>query len=247
MARMPPFRALPSSQRRACVVINLTIFAVALSYGALSQAAGFPLWQTVMLAALAIGGAAELTFVGVVSAGGSPLLAVLGGLMVNSRNFAFGLNVGGYAPRGWRTWAAAHLVNDETVAFARAVPERRARWEGFVVMALTLFPSWVGGAALGQLLGSVFNAEVLGLDAAFPVILFCLILNDLRDSFSGITTAAGALLATLAIPVLPLGLGAVSSLLVLIPAALFLSARQRRLDDRSGGRAEGRPGAGGGS
>ena len=108
-------------------------------------------------------------------------------------------------------------------------------------MALTLFPSWVGGAALGQLLGSVIDADVLGLDAAFPVILFCLIVNDLRDSFLGVTTAAGAVLASLAIPVLPLGLGAVSSLLVLIPAALYLSARQGREGQRGAG-TEGRAG-----
>ena len=53
--------------------------------------------------------------------------------------------------------------------------------------------------------------------------------------------AAGAVLASLAIPVLPLGLGAVSSLLVLIPAALYLSARQGREGQRGAG-TEGRAG-----
>ncbi|OAX57040.1 hypothetical protein A5N15_08980 [Rothia kristinae] len=75
----PWFPAVAPAQRRECAVIGVTLVAVGLSYGALSQASGFPLWQTVMLAALAIGGAAELTFVGVVAAGGA---------------------------RSWRCWAA---------------------------------------------------------------------------------------------------------------------------------------------
>ncbi|MGX6396648.1 AzlC family ABC transporter permease [Rothia kristinae] len=218
----PWFPAVAPAQRRECAVIGVTLVAVGLSYGALSQASGFPLWQTVMLAALAIGGAAELTFVGVVAAGGAPILAVLGGLLVNSRNFAFGLSIGEYAPRGVRQYLAAHLANDETAAFARPGADRTERWQRFVLMAVVLFPAWVGGAALGQLLGSVVDADRLGLDAAFPVILFCLVVQDLRSPFLGVTAAGGALLAVAATPVLPLGLGAVASLLALIPAAAFL-------------------------
>ncbi|WP_263619299.1 AzlC family ABC transporter permease [Rothia kristinae] len=231
----PWFPAVAPAQRRECAVIGVTLVAVGLSYGALSQASGFPLWQTVMLAALAIGGAAELSFVGVVAAGGAPILAVLGGLLVNSRNFAFGLGIGEYAPRGVRQYLAAHLANDETAAFARPGADRTERWQRFVLMAVVLFPAWVGGAALGQLLGSVVDADRLGLDAAFPVILFCLVVQDLRSPFLGVTAAGGALLAVAATPVLPLGLGAVASLLALIPAAAFLKARARRRRRPGGG------------
>ncbi|MYM19503.1 branched-chain amino acid ABC transporter permease [Brevibacterium sp. 5221] len=216
------------AQFRASLVIFLTILAVGLSYGAISQSAGFPLWQTVLLAAVATGGAAELTFVGVIAAGGVPVLAVLGGLLVNTRNFAFGMSMGEYAPRGWRRWLGAHLVNDETVALARTGTTRRGRWDAFVLMALLLFPAWVGGAALGQLLGAVIDADRLGLDAAFPVILFCLVVQDMRSPFLGITAAGGALLAFAATPVLPLGLGAVVALAALLPAAGFTAARSRR-------------------
>lgn len=237
------FPAVAPAQRWECAVIGVTLVAVGLSYGALSQASGFPLWQTVMLAALAIGGAAELTFVGVVAAGGAPILAVLGGLLVNSRNFAFGLSIGEYAPRGVRQYLAAHLANDETAAFARPGADRTERWQRFVLMAVVLFPAWVGDAALGQLLGSVVDADRLGLDAAFPVILFCLVVQDLRSPFLGVTAAGGALLAVAATPVLPLGLGAVASLLALIPAAAFLKVRARRRRRPDGG--DGRATAGG--
>ena len=232
-------RTVAPAQRRSALAIFLTLAAVGLSYGALSQSSGFALWQTVLLAALATGGAAELTFVGVIAAGGAPVLAVLGGLLVNSRNFAFGLSAGEYVPRGWRRLLASHLVNDETIAFARSVRGRQARWQHFVFMAILLFPAWVGGAALGQLLGSVVDADALGLDAAFPIILFCLVVQDLKNPLLAIMAGGGAVLAVAATPVLPMGLGAVASLVVLIPAASFLWTKNRlRRSDRTLERSE---------
>ncbi|NJE67355.1 branched-chain amino acid ABC transporter permease [Brevibacterium sp. LS14] len=112
-------RILPSSTYRAVAIITVTIVAVALSYGAISQVSGFAWWQTLMLAAFALGGAAEFTFVGVIAAGGAPILAVLAGLLVNSRNFAFGMAVGPFFPQDWRALIAAHWINDESTAVAR--------------------------------------------------------------------------------------------------------------------------------
>lgn len=213
---------------RTAWVIGIGVFFVGLSYGAISQASGFPLWQTALLAAFATGGAAELTFVGVIAAGGSPVFAVLGGLLVNSRNFAFGLSVGECAPRGWRRWLGAHLVNDETTAFARTGTTPRMRWHQFVAGALLLFPCWILGSVLGQWMGSVVDMEALGIDAAFPVILFCMVAQDVKHSPMGLLAAGGAALAVAATPLLPLGLGAPAGLLVLVPATLVLSARDRR-------------------
>lgn len=219
--------SITPSQLRNSLVIFATILAVGISYGAISQGAGFPLWQTALLAAVACGGAAELTFVGVIAAGGSPLLAALGGLLVNTRNFAFGLSVGEFAPPGWRRYLGAHLINDETTAFSRAVSGKRGRWQNFVLMAVLLYPAWVGGAVIGQLLGAIIDADALGVDAAFPVILFCLVVGDLRKPLLGITAAGGAVLAFAATPVLPLGLGAVAALVALLPAAGYLAVRKQ--------------------
>lgn len=225
--------SLTRAHFRDAAAIALTIGAVGISYGTISQASGFVMWQTVLLAALATSGAAELTFVGVIAAGGAPIFAVLGGLLVNSRNFAFGLGAGEYVPRGWRRFFAAHLVNDETIAFARSVRGRIQRWQHFVLMGALLFPAWVAGAALGQFLGSIIDADALGLDVAFPIILFCLVVQDLKNPLLAIMAAGGSLLAVAATPVLPMGLGAVASLVILIPAASFLWTRSRIRRDRT--------------
>ena len=228
MVLMHALRGIPGPVWRDAIVMNVMILLVGLSYGAISQAAGFPLWQTVLLAAVATGGAAELTFVGVIAAGGLPVFAVLGGLLVNARNFAFGLSIGQYAPSGWRTYLAAHLANDEATAFGRAGRNDREKWSRFTIAAILLFIAWVGGAALGQLLGTVLDANMLGLDTALPILLFCLVVGDMRNRFLGATAAAGAVIALALTPVAPLGLASVGALLALLPAAGILHLRQRR-------------------
>src|SRR5699024_7651231 len=112
-------RVLPGSTYRAVAIVTITIIAVALSYGAISAVSGFAWWQTLLLAMFALGGAAEFPFVGVIAAGGAPILAVLAGLLVNSRNFAFGIAVGPFFPQDWRALIASHWINDESTAISR--------------------------------------------------------------------------------------------------------------------------------
>ncbi len=213
-------RVLPASTYRAVAIITVTIVAVALSYGAISATAGFAWWQTLLLAAFALGGAAEFTFVGVIAAGGAPVLAVLAGLLVNSRNFAFGMAVGPFFPQDWRALIAAHWINDESTAVARTGIGDRQRWHAFLLMGAAIALMWPSGAVVGQWLGSVIDADMLGLDAAFPIILFCLIRGDLKNRKTLCLTLAGILVAVLLTPILPLGLGAVTSLSVFAVVAL---------------------------
>ena len=180
-----------------------------------------------MLAVFALGGAAELTFVGVIAAGGAPVLAVLAGLLVNARNLPFGLTVGAWIPQDIRSLFAAHLVNDETVAFSRAQPTERTRWHGFLIMGVAILISWPAGAATGQLLGRVVDADALGVDAAFPVILLALITSNLKHRITGPAALLGMAVAFALTPLLPLGLGPVSGLFALLPFGIWVALRSR--------------------
>ncbi|WP_291475647.1 AzlC family ABC transporter permease [Corynebacterium sp.] len=201
-------------------VICLTLIAVGLSYGSLSHQAGLHLWQTAFLAALAYGGAAEILFVGTLGAGGSPVAAVLGGVLVNSRNLAYGMNVGTIAPRGWRAVAGAHLVNDETMAFSRVREPADRRWRRFSVLGIALLLSWLGGAVAGQLVAGLTDTDAFGVDTAFPVILVAMVLPDLRRRPTLLAALAAAVVSVSATPVVPSGLAAVCALVVLLPWAL---------------------------
>jgi len=217
---------LTSATYRAVGVISMTIVAVALSYGAISESSGFAWWQTLLLAVFALSGAAEFTFVGVIAAGGAPILAVLAGLLVNSRNFAFGMSVGAFFPQNWRALPAAHWINDESVAVARNQSGSRARWHAFLLMGAAIALMWPAGAMLGQWLGRTVDTDSLGLDAAFPIILFCLIRGDLKHRPVLLLASAGVLLALALTPFLPLGLGSVSSLAVFVIIGLWWLLRR---------------------
>lgn len=225
-------RVLPTSTYRDVVIVTITIIAVAMSYGAISAVSGFAWWQTLLLAIFALGGAAEFTFVGVIAAGGAPILAVLAGLLVNSRNFAFGVAVGPFFPQDWRALIAAHWVNDESTALSRTGSNDRARWHAFLLMGAAIALMWPSGAMLGQWLGNVIDADLLGLDAAFPIILFCLIRGDLKNRSTLLLTLTGIVISVLLTPLLPLGLGAVTSLSVFafVAAGWFIRSivRKRR-------------------
>lgn len=211
---------------RTNVFVSLPVLAMALSYGAVSGAAGFAWWQTLLLALFALGGAAELTFVGVIAAGGSPVLAVVAGLLVNSRSFPFGLAVGGFFPTDAKALPAAHLVNDETTAFARSMPNDAMRWRAFLLMGLTFLVLWPAGAVAGLGLGRAVDAELLGLDVAFPVILLCLVLSDLRVPRTAVAVGAGTGIAALTAPFVAAGLAPMLALLGLLPAALGRRTRR---------------------
>ena len=87
-------------------------------------------------------------------------------------------------------------------------------------MGVAIAIMWPSGAVVGQWLGSVIDADMLGLDAAFPIILFCLIRGDLRNRSTLCLTLAGILVAVCLTPILPLDLGAVTSLSVFAFVAL---------------------------
>lgn len=201
-------------------VICLTLLAVGVSYGSLSHQAGLHLWQTAFLAALAYGGAAEILFVGTLGASGSPVAAVLGGVLVNSRNLAYGMNVGTIAPRGWRAVAGAHLVNDETTAFSRTGASSEQQWRRFSVFGVVMLASWISGAVAGQMVADLTDTDAFGVDAAFPVILIAMVLPDLRRQPTLLAALAAVVVSVSATPFVPSGLTAVCALVVLLPWAL---------------------------
>src|SRR5699024_9766058 len=184
-------RVLPGSTYRAVAIVTITIIAVALSYGAISAVSGFAWWQTLLLAVFALGGAAEFTFVGVLAAGGAPIFPVLAGLLANSPPFAFGP----FFPQDWRALIASLWINDESTAISRTGRNDRARWHAFLLMGAAIALMWPSGAMVGQWLGNVIDADLLGLDAAFPIILFCLIRGDLKNRATLSLTVAGILIA----------------------------------------------------
>ncbi|SCL70783.1 AzlC family ABC transporter permease [Micromonospora chersina] len=218
---------------RDVAAIGAAMAAVGASFGAVAVAAGLPAWATLAMSVLVYAGGAQFMAVGLVAAG-SPLAAVLAGLLLNARHLPFGLALGGaLGPRRWQRLLGSHLMTDEATAFALARPAGPGRRHAFWLAGVLLFLAWNAGTGLGVLVG---DPAALGLDAAFPAGLAALLLPSLRDRETRRVALTGAGLAVVATPLLPAGLPVLLALAALV---LPLLARRRTTaapDDPGAGR-----------
>lgn len=215
-----PFPTVDRGDLRDALALAAAILVVGASFGALSAAAGVPPVLTVAMSLLVFAGGAQFLLVAVVASGGGAVAAVVAALLLNLRHLPFGLAVGGTVGRSWPArLVGAHLLVDETVAFARARPAGRRARTAYWLCGTLLFTAWNVGTVGGMLAGSaVPDPDAFGVDAAFPAGLLALLLPALRRADArrvGLAAAASALLAT---PLLPAGLPVLAGLLGLAVA-----------------------------
>ncbi|MFG2607268.1 AzlC family ABC transporter permease [Streptomyces sp. NPDC048514] len=196
---------------------------VGVSFGAVSVAGGLPVWVPVLMSLVVYAGSAQFSAVGVLLAGGGPVAAAATGLLLNTRTAAFSLAVAEILGTGRASrFLGAHLVTDETVAFALAQPDAARRRRAFWISGLGLFAVWNTGVLAGALAGGALGDTArYGLDAAFPAVLVALVLPALRaDAAVRRCALPGAALALAVTPAVPAGVPVLLAL-----AGLFLHRR----------------------
>lgn len=200
---------------RDALALAVAVGVVGVSFGALATAAGVPLPLTVAMSMLVLAGGAQFLAVAVIAAGGSPVAAVAGGLLLNLRHLPFGLAVANVVGDRWPARVlGAHLLIDEVVAFSRArgsgARARRAYWTSGILLAAF----WNAGTVLGVVAGSAIpDPGVFGVDAAFPAALLALLLPSLRRSDTRRVGLAAAVIAVATSPFLAPGLPVLAGLL----------------------------------
>lgn len=199
------------------LAVSPAVFMVGIAYGATASAAGLPGWLVVLAAVLILGASSELVFVGVIAAGGLPFIAAAAALVINLRNMIYGFSASSFLPRRRLTRAvSAHLVNDESVAFALAQKDPAERLFAFRLVGMAILIAWPLGATAGVLLGFVVpDPGRLGLDAAFPAIFFAILFGSIKRSTAAPATV-GAAVAVAATPFVAAGLAPVLGLTGLV-------------------------------
>lgn len=190
---------------------------VGVSFGAITVAAGLPVWLPMLLSVVVFAGASQFLFVAVIAAGGSPIAAFAAGLLVNARHLPFALSIGEVmGSKPLRRIFGSQLIIDETTAFALAEKDPARRRAAFWACGVGLFVCWnvgvVAGAFGGQL---ITDTNAFGMDAAFPAVLLALVMPSLRDRSTRLAAIAGSVLAVALTPVLPAGLPVLLSLAAL--------------------------------
>ncbi|WP_252435059.1 AzlC family ABC transporter permease [Pseudonocardia humida] len=213
-------RTIGRRDLRDAAALGAAVAVIGMSFGALAAAAGVPGPIAVAMSLLVFAGGSQFLVVAVVAAGGSPFAAVLAGLLLNARHLPFGLAVGDVVGSSWPArLVGAHLMIDESVAFARARGGGAAARPVYWLVGSLAFVCWNVGTVLGMVAGSaVPDPAAFGVDAAFPAGLLALLLPTLRRADARRVGAAAGGVALLATPLLPAGLPVLAGLVGLFAA-----------------------------
>lgn len=192
----------------AAAPIAFAVFVFGVSFGVLAVTAHLPGWSAVLMSALVFAGSAQFAALGVVSAGGAVLTAVLAGALLNLRYVATGIAVARSLPGGRFVRALlGQLAVDESYALSVVAgepgrPDRRT----LLFTGATLYSAWVAGTLLGTLLGPVLgDPKRFGLDAAFPSLFVALLWPMLAGRHAVRCAIGGTAIALLLAPFTPAG------------------------------------------
>ncbi len=238
-------RIFNTEAKRQALSVAAATGTYAISFGALSVAAGLDLWQTMALSLLLFSGGSQFAFVGIISAGGGVAAAVATSTFLGVRNGFYGAAL---APvlqpmRGARRLWAAQVTIDESTAVALAQPgdpadpeARAAKQQGFWWTGVGVFVLWnsitVLGALVGQRLG---DPSQWGLDAAAAAAFLGLLWPRLASPVARWVAAGAAVVALALTPIVPAGIPILAAALVAILAGLFapLAAGPAATDTRT--------------
>ncbi len=209
--------------------MGAAVGAYGLSYGVLAVSAGLSPLLATLSSVLVLAGGSQFAFVGVVAAGGSPMLGAASGLLLNVRYLAFGFAIAPHLTRRrpLRTAIDGYLVVDESVALALAGPEQDAA-RRFRLSGWTVVTAWIGATAVGAYGGQfIGDLRTLGLDAAFPAGFLALLAPWLRSTSGRVAAGLGAVGAVLLTPVTPPGVPVIVAALAAFLALPLLIREER--------------------
>lgn len=220
------WRATRAAVIRNALGIGIASGAYALSFGAVSVAAGLSVAQTCALSLVMFTGASQYGLVGVIGAGRSPVAAGATAVLLGTRNALYGLRL---APllrvTGLRRVPAAQLVIDETTAMAVLPESERAGRLGFWSTGVLIFTLWNLGTLIGAVgAHAVSDPRVFGLDAAPSAAFLALLAPRMRSHLLWVVALAASGLALLSVPLVPPG---VPVLLAALVAALLGLTRSK--------------------
>ena len=205
------------------IAVGIATGAYGISFGATSVNSGLDVWQSCALSLLVFTGASQFALVGVIGAGGSPLLGAVSGLLLGTRNTLYGLKVAPMLEWPWRRRAvAAHLLIDESSAMTITRTNRDHARAGFLSTGLAVFALWnlatLAGALAGSSLGDPRN---YGLDAAVGGAFLGLLWPRLDTMRNRVAALLGAAVALMLVPISPVGVPVLAASVVALGLALL--------------------------
>jgi 4-azaleucine resistance transporter AzlC len=182
------------------------VVALGASLGVLARSSHFSAAAVIVMSATTFAGSAQVAAISLLGAGGSIGAAVVAALLLNVRYAPIGITVAkSFHGRTWRRFLQAQLVVDESWALAGGGTPRFDR-RVMLGIGSSLWIAWVGGTAIGALLGGVVDdPSAFGLDGAFAALFLALLLAQLSSRRAVAAALVGAGIAAVLTPFTPPG------------------------------------------
>jgi 4-azaleucine resistance transporter AzlC len=186
--------------------------AFAASFAVLAPQAGFDAVSTIVMSATTFAGSAQFGAVSVLETGGGVAAAIAAAVLLNARYAPISVTVGDqFEGPLLRRLLEAQLIVDESWALSRREDGRYDR-RLLVGGGLVLYVCWVGGTALGTVVGNrLGDPERYGLDAAFPALFLALLITQIDSRRALAAALAGGTIALVLIPFAPPGVPIVAA------------------------------------
>lgn len=201
----------------------------AVSFGALSIAAGLDIWQTQALSLLMFTGGSQFAFIGIIGAGGlaAAPAAIATATMLSIRNGLYGLQTSRFlGVGGLRRAAAAQITIDESTAVGLAQPELPAQRIGFWHTGVAVFLFWNLMTLVGSLAGNALgDPKIYGLDGAAVAAFTALLWPRLQTMTARLTALLAIGLALVSSPLVPAGIPVLIAALAAVVFGLRSAAR----------------------
>ena len=182
------------------------------SFAVLSHTGGFDGLAAVVMSATTFAGSAQFAAASVLETGGGVAAAVAAAVLLNARYAPISVTVGDqFRGSVVRRLFEAQLIVDESWALSRRSDGRYDR-RLLIGGGLVLYVCWVGGTALGALVGDrLGDPERYGLDAAFPALFLALLVPQVTSRRALAAALTGGSIALVLIPFVPAGVPIVAA------------------------------------
>jgi 4-azaleucine resistance transporter AzlC len=182
------------------------------SFAVLAHASGFGGVAAIVMSATTFGGSAQFAAASILGTGGGVAAAVVAAALLNARYVPIGVTVAGeFQGSPLRRLLEAQLIVDESWALSR---RRDGSYDRRLLVGagMVMYCTWVGGTALGALIGDALGApNPYGLDAAFPALFLALLIPQVRTRPALAAALGGGAIALVLIPFVPAGVPIVAA------------------------------------
>ena len=189
---------------RAAVAVAATVWFFGASFGLVARASGMGVLAPLVMSATTFAGSAQFAAASILGGSGAALAAIAAAVLLNARYAPISISVAPlfHGPR-LRRLAEAQLIVDESWALSG----RSGRFEyGILAGAgILLYVVWVGGTALGTVVGDLLDPNAIGLGAAFPALFLALLAPYLRSRRALVTALVAGTITLALLPLAPAG------------------------------------------